>query len=54
MSARFALFVAALCAAVVGGVVIRARRGPELGLSARKLGQAAARSVGDDWDSLFI
>jgi len=54
MSVRFALFVAALCAAVAGGVVMRSRRGPQVALSARKLGRAAARSVGDDWDSLFI
>lgn len=53
MSARLALF-AAVCATALGGLALHARRPVELHRAAERLGRAAARSVSDDWDALFI
>ena len=53
MSACLALF-AAFCAAALGGLALHARRPLDLHRAAERFGRAAARSVSDDWDALFI
>lgn len=51
MTVRLAFF-AALCAALAGAFAFR--RPTELHLATRRFGRAAARSVTEDWDALFI
>ena len=53
MYARLALFTA-FCAAVMGGLALQRRRPVDVQGVVRRVGRSAARSVSEDWDSLFI
>jgi hypothetical protein len=52
MSPRFAVLTALLAA--VAGLTLGARPPRELRQRARRFGRAAAKTVSDDWDALFI